>query len=346
MRGRRIKLLLGTVLLSCFFSGCGKENTNVTLGMSAIENLQYEEALADFDQAVLSGEDEQLINRGRGIAYIGLSDYESAIDCLILSLQKSNGHIEKLEYDTNFYLGLAYYKNGNYQEALDTYSSIITMDSNNEEAYFERGLSYLELGQVELSIKDFDKALSFDTKNYSRYIDIFCSLKEKGYLDYGNEYLERALAINDKKQTDYDKGRLYYYSGQYSEALSYFDSATRAAGGDAYLYLGKCYEALGDYNYAANVYLNFLSTQSDAQIYNQLGLCKMKLGAYDEALEAFQKGIALNDLSKMQSLRLNEITAYEYLGEFDQAKLSMANYLSTYSDDEIASREYSFLETR
>ena len=47
-----------------------------------------------------------------------------------------------------------------------------------------------------------------------------------------------------------------------------------------------------------------------------------------------------------QALRLNEITAYEYLGEFNMASALMATYIQDYPDDEAAARENVFLSTR
>ena len=84
----------------------------------------------------------------------------------------------------------------------------------------------------------------------------------------------------------------------------------------------------------------------DASIYNQLGLCELTIGDYEEALNAFQAGIAMEGNQLMQTLKFNEIVAYEYLGEFDKATLLMKEYLQLYPDDEKALREYEFLQTR
>ena len=48
----------------------------------------------------------------------------------------------------------------------------------------------------------------------------------------------------------------------------------------------------------------------------------------------------------MQTLKFNEIVTYERLGEYQTAATLMGSYLSTYPDDEVAKREYSFLKTR
>ena len=47
-----------------------------------------------------------------------------------------------------------------------------------------------------------------------------------------------------------------------------------------------------------------------------------------------------------QTLKFNQIVAYEYLGDFDQASVLMKNYLQIYPDDQDAIREYEFLKSR
>jgi hypothetical protein len=47
-----------------------------------------------------------------------------------------------------------------------------------------------------------------------------------------------------------------------------------------------------------------------------------------------------------QALMRNEITAYEYAGNFDQAKTLMASYEKLYPQDAEAAREEIFLSTR
>ena len=47
-----------------------------------------------------------------------------------------------------------------------------------------------------------------------------------------------------------------------------------------------------------------------------------------------------------QILKFNQIVAYEYLGEFDQANVLMRSYLQIYPDDQEALREYEFLRSR
>ncbi|MCR4892767.1 MAG: tetratricopeptide repeat protein, partial [Lachnospiraceae bacterium] len=146
----------------------------------------------------------------------------------------------------------------------------------------------------------------------------------------------------------FQKGKLYYWMGDYDSAKSALEEA-RGDGSDesVILYLGKTYEALGDKSYAASLYKTYLEDNpGDTKICNQLGLCELDVGDYDSALKAFQQGIAVGDSESLQSLKFNEIVAYEYLSDFKKATVLMEAYLKAYPDDETAVREYTFLSSR
>ena len=86
--------------------------------------------------------------------------------------------------------------------------------------------------------------------------------------------------------------------------------------------------------------------QTKAEIYNQLGLCRIHMGEYELALQAFQTAMNIEDNEIMQSLKFNEVVAYEYMEDYKTAAALLNNYLKSYPDDETAQREYRFLKTR
>ncbi|MBP5299305.1 MAG: tetratricopeptide repeat protein, partial [Lachnospiraceae bacterium] len=168
-----------------------------------------------------------------------------------------------------------------------------------------------------------------------------------GYGEIGKDYLNRMLTDYGNRLSDYDLGRVYYFLGEYAQACRYLETAKGEGSADACLYLGKSYEATGDYNYAISVYNDYLvKDTTNASVYNQMGLCKIKMSDYQGALEAFQSAMQIEDNGMMQTLAFNEIVAYEHLGEFKQASVLMENYVRTYPDDSEAAREYEFLKTR
>ena len=194
---------------------------------------------------------------------------------------------------------------------------------------------------------DFDLALSMAPGDYDMLIEIYEVLEHFGYISEGQAYLRTALDAGGKNMNNYVMGRIYYYLGEYEKAYLALEQAKEKGGEASYLYLGRAYEATGDYNYAANVYNSYLSSyDGSAELYNQLGLCEIARGDYRKALEAFQAGMQLEDNPILQTLSFNEITAYEYLGEYEIAAALLNNYLNNYPDDEQARREYDFLSTR
>ena len=141
---------------------------------------------------------------------------------------------------------------------------------------------------------------------------------------------------------------LFRSLGDYTNACTYLEQAYNAAPGEeSMLFLGRSYEADGNLNYAVTLYTKYLQENpQSAAVYNQLGLCKLDQGEYSAALEAFETAMQLEDNGMLQTLKFNEIVAYEYLGDYRKATVLIESYLTSYPDDEVAKREYIFLQTR
>lgn len=350
MHKRLVKKILSPVLvlmLALSLTGCGETSEAMQGITEKIQNLDYQGALEDLQLAQESGEDLRLCERSRGIAYIGLSMYDEAIEAFLRCLSLSDGFPREMDYDTNFYLAAAYTKSGRYEEALKVYNAILDLDADRENAYFLRGNVEMNLGMTNEAIKDFDQAVKMRPKDYDMLIDIYEILQYFGQTDAAKNYLHQALSAEDKDMDPYVTGRIYYYLGDFQKASIALEEAKDKGGENSYLYLGLAYEAIHDYNYAASVYNSYLGKyEGSAQIYNQLGLCELQKKEYLKALNAFQTGKQLNDSTMQQSLCFNEIVAYERLGEFETAYELMGEYIRNYPDDEQAKREYEFLSTR
>ncbi len=341
-------MIITAAALTC--SGCGNRGnvSAVAEGMQYIASMDYSAALDSFAAAEENGEDDRLIARGRGIACIGMTDYEGAVENLLICLSLSDGMITEMDYDVNYYLAAAYQKLGRFQEAEAVYDAILALKPGEADAYYLRGNARLSQGQFQAAKEDFDAAIKLNPSDFSRLIQVYEVLAANGYREPGREYLETALAERSAKMGAFDKGCINYYLGNYEQAQVLLEEAKSSGTADAYLYLGMSYEATGDYNYAiTNVYTGYLNkNEGNAEIYNQLGLCYMKQGDYALALEAFQNAMQIPDNGMIQTLQFNEIIAYEHLGEYTQAAVLLDNYLKIYPDDAVAQREYIFLSTR
>lgn len=348
MRKRSYAAVLAAAF-AMLFTGCGLQNKteNLSAGMEAVAALEYDNALASFEAARAAAEDERLILRGEGLAYMGKTMYAEAAAAFEAALACSDGRIKSVDYDINYYLATAYYKQGELGRAVEVYNAILALKPGEKDAYYLRGVIYAQQGNLDSAKEDFNRAISLDPSDYDRMIDIYGLLAAEGYKEAGQEYLQSAMDAGTKNMTNYEKGRICYYLEDYENARTYLEKARDDGGYEAVLFLGKTYETLGDNNYAVSVYNTYLDNAGpNPQVLNQLGLCRIQTGDYDGALNAFQRALNIEDNGMMQVLKMNEIIAYEKLGNYKNAAVLMESYLKTYPDDEEARREYAFLNTR
>lgn len=340
-------ILAVLIMAVMMLSGCGDKTEYVLQASSLIESGEYDKAIEILDAAEKSGEDMRLVHRTRGIARMGLSDYEAAEKEFIDSLSSNGGFVKDMDVDTSYYLAISQYRMGDIREANETYSAILALYPKESDAFYLRGRTYLALQDTDNAKSDFDKAIRLSPDDPDLYIQIYEALSEAGLGDDGQRYLKNAMELNTKLSY-FQKGRLYYCMGEYEKAKESLELAVNEGNdSQATLYLGRTYEALGDMNYAASLYRTYLETDpGNAQVLNQLGLCLMSLEDYAAALDAFNKGLETGDPAMDQSLRFNQITAYEYMGGFEKAKALMLEYLERYPADQEAVRENEFLSTR
>lgn len=347
LKRKKTALILSAIILFC--TGCSftNKNENIQTGMAAVSALDYDTALTSFEAAKEAGENKRLLYRGEGLAYMGKTQYAEAAQSFETALSYSDGRVDDMDYDMNYYLATAYYKQGEMDKAIKAYDAILNLEPKEKDAYYLRGAVYAEQGKLEQATADFDRMIALDSKDYDRLIDIYCVLENNGYKESGQAYLQAAMEKGTKDMTNFEKGRISYYLADYENARNYLEKAKDEGGYEAILFLGKTYEILDDNNYAISVYNSYLNNNDpNPQVLNQMGLCKMKLNDYQGALEAFQTAMKIENNGMMQVLKLNEIIACEWLGEYKKASVLLDTYLKTYPDDEAAAREYIFLQTR
>ena len=348
---KRTISVMALFMAGIILTACGGRSGEMTAaGMAAVGEKNYEEALTNFEKAVVKGEDLELAYRGQGIAYMGIADYESAIQSFEKALDQAGMFPSDLEYDINFYLATARYTSGDTTGAIETLDALVDLKDKNEDAYFLRGSAWMKLGEFDKGKADFDKAIELSGTNTEMVIDVYEVLAGYDYVEEGKSYLNQLLADHLKDMTDYEKGKVYFYLEDYENARNSLETAKssqKKQDATVILFLGRSYEALGDTEYAAGLYSSYLQENDpDAEIYNQLGLCKLEAEDYQAALDAFKAGLAIENNPFVQSLSYNQIVAYEHLGDFDTAKTLMQQYLAAYPDDEDAKRENIFLKSR
>ncbi|WP_310603853.1 tetratricopeptide repeat protein [Anaerosporobacter sp.] len=326
----------------------------IDYGMTLIQCENYEEALIQFDKAILDKENKivrennKMAYRGKGIVYYNLAEYESAEKEFEKALKITER--SDLDVDILFYLGDAQTKTLNQEGAIATYTKIIEKKASQSDAYYKRAVLRGQVGELAESVADFDKAISYDKDNYEYYFGKYAILLQQGDSTAADEVIKSALAIKTESDEDYyNVAILHFYQGNNDTAKGEFATAIENGFTGAYFYLGEIAMMEKEYESAAanyEQYIQSITNLKSAIVYNQLGEAYLQLESYEQALKAFENGIKLNDSAVMKPLKHNEVVALERQGEFDKAYKKAKKYLEDYPGDEGMTKEVEFLKTR
>jgi tetratricopeptide (TPR) repeat protein len=348
----KYRTIAGFLLISVLLTGCGSivGRRNIDSGFAYIESHEYANALESFNSAEENNEDPCLLHRGRGIALLKMGEYEEASTELLASLAADEGLVDEMDFDTNYYLAEAFFCMGEYNKAKEVYDAILGLRSKDSSAHYLRGVALLASGNHDDAYADFSRAIALNPKDYSMIIMIFRALDDHGYGEEATALLQTAMDNGKDFMSNYEKGQISFYLGNNADAQNYLEAARNERDQEkepVVLLLGQTGEKQGDYNYAISVYKTYISENpNSAKVFNQLGMCQIKQGDYEGAVSSFQSGLNIGDKDVEQALMLNEITAYEYMGEFGLAASLMETYLKAYPEDDAAARENIFLSTR
>lgn len=285
--------------------------------------------------------------RSAGIASMENGDYEQAIASFEQAYSLCDEKMPETKTDLALFKATCQYEQKDFAGVKDTCTDILTLGEN-ADAYYLRGVSFLQLGEMDMAKADFDCAAAISPADYSLYLNIYKQYEQINQSAVGDTYLQLALSIQGEDLEDsYQKGCIYFYLKDYASAKECLATPVEAKHKDATALMGEVYLKLGDTASARSVYQQYLTNFGDTpEAYNGLVLCDIADGAYDSALTNAQQGLALEGEENKRDLRYNVIVAYEKKLDFAAAKEKAAEFVELYPEDEAGQREYAFLSTR
>jgi Flp pilus assembly protein TadD len=160
-------------------------------------------------------------------------------------------------------LGVALFKLGKIDEAIDHYNKALSIKPDIAETYYNRGNAYAKLGQNRRAIEDFNEAI-----------------RQKQ--DYAEAY--------------YNRGSIYGRLSQYSLAIEDYNQAIRIKPDYAATYYnrGNSYANLGQYSLAIADYTNAIDMNpNDVEAHYNRATIYFELGQYQRAIEDYNQVIRL-----------------------------------------------------
>ena len=198
-------------------------------GVNNLRQQSYQQALVDFTQ-VIENQDNLV-----GAAYSNR--------CLVnLQLQNNNTAeadcLTAIKYDSDnleayLNLGLAYYRQGEYKQAIAQFQEIINRDEGDFRVYYNRGLAYLALSNHQPAIADFQTALRYSTDSNIESKSIIHNDLALAYLLLGEDEqailnFTQAITLDSTSYNAYyNRGCAYHRQGKYQAAIADFSQAVR-----------------------------------------------------------------------------------------------------------------------
>ena len=340
------------------FASAAKENPDkadyyIDYGMALIKLGDYENAIFAFDRAYMD-KDMSIIRkndkkalRGKGIAYYYMGQYENAIQEFEKALAIKD--LSELDMDLILYLSAVYQSLGNYAKAAEKLSGLIKKNEKNALLYAMRAECYKLAGDRQKSLEDYDSAIALEPDNYDYYIAKYFLLEEMGDTDGAKALMEQAGQLRQELElAKFDEALINYHQGSYDTALEQFEECLTEGETEAAYYIGEIYRSRKDYTNAIYYYEKYITEggaySSDAC--NQLAVCLMKTGDYEEALKYLEKGLQQSNPYNNRILRKNEIVVLEYMGRYEDAEIKLKEYMKDYPTEYEAMREDVFISSR
>lgn len=233
-----------------------------------------------------------------------LLDYASN---LMLSQQQGDAEkllqegIKKFPENTEFSRRLAeiHLQNGNSNEALAEYDKMLETDSSNFEAWYDRGILLARLKDTAGAIDALERSFALVPINYSgmALANIYVAQKNPRALEVCNIILSRDTAKSETEAV-FMKGAYYADSKKYDEAIKQFDECIRRDWKmtDAYIEKGIILFERKQYDEAVKLFsMTTTVSNTDADAYYWLGRCYEATGKTEEALQNYERALALDN---------------------------------------------------
>lgn len=227
-------------------------------GVALHGQQRYEEALANYAQALRLKPDYGVAHYNQGTALLSLGRWEEALDCydraIALDPRHAAAHMNR---------GLTLQKLSRYEDAVASYDAAIALDSSLAGAHNDRGTALENIGRLDEALASYDVAAGLDPRD------------AVARCNGGNAL----LALNRPEEA------LARYDRAISLAPNHVDAHFNR--GSALLMLERHDEALASYDKAS-----LLRPEHADTFYNQ-GLALVRLGRPDEAVARLDRAVEL-----------------------------------------------------
>ena len=256
-------------------------------------------------------------------AYLYSKNYHEVIN-IIKDINDTTPEIELILIKSSFYLGLEYFKNSQYEDAIKYFDMSLNYSKNNINyvpySLFWKAEVYYKLGNYKNAIDNYIKfiqnPLSYSTNFY------FMAYYNIGYCFYNlNDYNNSQMWFRKYIDNEKDTSKVQYK--------------------DAFLRLADCFFVLKRYEEAIDLYLKvykFKQPLPDYALY-QLGKCYSIMNRYENSIATYNKLINEYPLSAYYHYAIYDLAVeYEKINNINEAIRILEDYIKNYPNSLIITK--------
>jgi len=260
-----------------------------------------------------------------------------------------------LEFSYNS-LGWEYYRNLEYNKAIEEFNKYTSKNKKNHYAYNGLGWSNYNLGDFSKAVENFEKAVSLDILDdfsyfsfqglglsyyqlYSGNLGVSSNLElSENFFKKSESAFKESITLNPGISNNYQGlGQLYFEKAKIDLNENYFvlaeDNFHNALNLDSfnpvlhnfiasstYFKNLRFHQSELNYSYITSLYEQSLALRPTADAYSGVALMNLKAGNIEKAIENYEKSLELNDqenLNAMHGLGLTLIAQEKYSDAID-----------------------------
>ncbi|VAW31360.1 hypothetical protein MNBD_CHLOROFLEXI01-176 [hydrothermal vent metagenome] len=152
---------------------------------------QYEEALADYEEALRLDPEDSMTYSNRGIVFLHQREYEAALADYRKAIQLNPEYAKAFFNRGNTYLDLE-----RYVEALADFGEAIRLNPEYAKAFYNRGNTYLALERNKEALADFGEAIRLNPKHAKAFYNRGHTYQAQGAYAAASADYEEAIRLN------------------------------------------------------------------------------------------------------------------------------------------------------
>ncbi len=219
------------------------------------------------------------------------------------------------------------FQSGNYEEALTSLNSAISVASDRYKYFYLRALVNKNLERPEEAIADFTRAINLKPAAEALY--------ERGVIHLGNGDMDAAksdfedveMVGNNFKNIQYYLGLIYYRAGVHEYAIKSFNKYVALTGGDGetFYYLGLAQASLKWYDAAIeNLNKALPYKKNNLLIHVKMYDLYVQMNKPEKAIESLTTMIEMSSGSKRSDYYMERSLLFAQLGNIEKANADRA----------------------